>query len=135
MERHHLSSMEVANFLEAHPKVIKVNHPLLKSSPYQHLALSQNNGRHSGMVAFCVKGKGCTQFLKPLSQKVNFQIDFVFLQEVVRRPWHFWAKPKLSKGLPASEAPTALHATLAASLTTPNWYLRLKLRLLALQTT
>ena len=56
MERHHLSALEVANFLEAHPKIITVNHPLLKSSPYQSLALTQHGGRHSGMIAFCVKG-------------------------------------------------------------------------------
>ena len=49
MERHHLSSIEVANFLEAHPKIITVNHPLLKSSPYRSLALTQHGGRHSGM--------------------------------------------------------------------------------------
>ena len=56
MERHHLSSIEVANFLEAHPKIITVNHPLLKSSLYRSLALTQHGGRHSGMLAFYLKG-------------------------------------------------------------------------------
>ena len=56
MERHNLSALEVAKFLEAHPKVIKVSHPLLPSSPYQTLASRQNGGRHSGMIAFYLDG-------------------------------------------------------------------------------
>ena len=56
MERHNLSSMEVAKFLSAHPKVIKVNHPLLQSSPHRPLALDQHEGRHSGMMAFYISG-------------------------------------------------------------------------------
>ena len=56
MERHNLSALEVAKFLEAHPKVIKVSHPLLPSSPYRPLASRQNRGRHSGMIAFYLDG-------------------------------------------------------------------------------
>ena len=56
MERHNSSALEVAKFLEAHPKVIKVSHPLLPSSPYQTLASRQNGGRHSGMIAFYLDG-------------------------------------------------------------------------------
>ena len=56
MERHNLSALEVAKFLEAHPKVIKVSHPLLPSSPYRTLASRQNGGRHSGMIAFYLDG-------------------------------------------------------------------------------
>ena len=55
MERHHLSGLQVAKFLEAHPKVIKVSHPLLESSAYQALALKQHQGRHSGMIAFYLR--------------------------------------------------------------------------------
>ena len=57
MERHNLSSLQVAKFLSAHPKVIKVNHPLLESSPYRPLALAQHKGRHSGMMAFYLRGE------------------------------------------------------------------------------
>ena len=56
MERHNLSSLKVAKFLEDHPKVIKVSHPLLTSNPYRDLASKQNRGRHSGMVAVYLKG-------------------------------------------------------------------------------
>ena len=56
MERHNLSSLQVAKFLSAHPKVIKVNHPLLEASPYRPLALDQHEGRHSGMMAFYLSG-------------------------------------------------------------------------------
>ena len=57
MERHNLSSLQVAKFLSAHPKVIKVNHPLLESSPHRPLALDQHKGRHSGMMAFYLQGE------------------------------------------------------------------------------
>jgi cystathionine beta-lyase/cystathionine gamma-synthase len=56
MERHYLSGLEVAKFLEAHPRIIKVNHPLLNSSLYRPLTLVQQKGRHSGMLAFYIKG-------------------------------------------------------------------------------
>lgn len=56
MERHNLSSLEIAKYLESHPKVIKVNHPLLESSPFRNLAEAQNGGRHSGMIGFYLKG-------------------------------------------------------------------------------
>lgn len=56
MERHNVSALELAKFLEAHPKVIKVSHPLLESSPYRGLALKQHAGRHSGMIAFYLDG-------------------------------------------------------------------------------
>ena len=52
MERHNLSALEVAKFLEAHPKFIKVSYPLLPPSPYRTLASRQNGGCHSGMIAF-----------------------------------------------------------------------------------
>ena len=67
MERHHLSSIEVANFLEAHPKIITVNHPLLKSSPYRSLALTQHGGRHSGMY-----------LLRPITLKTPKKVGFNF---------------------------------------------------------
>ena len=56
MERHHSSSLEVAKFLETHPKIIRVSHPLLESSLYRPLASTQHGGRHSGMIAFYLKG-------------------------------------------------------------------------------
>ncbi|KAJ9580536.1 hypothetical protein L9F63_024302 [Diploptera punctata] len=55
MRQHMKNSIEVAKFLETHPKVVKVLHPWLPSHPQHEVAKKQASG-HSGMVAFYVKG-------------------------------------------------------------------------------
>lgn len=52
MQRHMSSCQTVADFLSSHPEVVQVSHPLLSSHPQHHLAVSQHQGKHSGMVAF-----------------------------------------------------------------------------------
>ena len=49
MERHCASALEVARYLEAHPKVARVHYPGLKSHPQHALAARQMNG-FGGMV-------------------------------------------------------------------------------------
>ena len=55
MERHGASAMEVARFLEGHPKVAWVRYPGLESHPQHALAKRQMTG-FSGMLNFDVKG-------------------------------------------------------------------------------
>jgi cystathionine beta-lyase len=55
MERHSENALDVANFLEAHPKVTKVNYPWLDSHPQAKLAMRQMK-LGSGMLSFEVKG-------------------------------------------------------------------------------
>jgi len=47
--------MIVAQFLESHPKVVKVIYPGLKSHPQHELAKRQQSG-FSGMITFFLKG-------------------------------------------------------------------------------
>jgi methionine-gamma-lyase len=55
MERHCHNAMEVANYLESHPAVAKVNYTGLDSHPDHHTALKQM--RHPGaMLSFELKG-------------------------------------------------------------------------------
>lgn len=56
MERHHQNGLALAQFLESDPRVEKVNHPLLASHAQNQLALTQNKGRHSGMISCLLKG-------------------------------------------------------------------------------
>ena len=56
MKRHHENSLQVAQFLDTHKHVEHVLHPLLESHPDHALAMGQNSGLHSGMVAFKIKG-------------------------------------------------------------------------------
>ncbi|KAJ9580535.1 hypothetical protein L9F63_024301 [Diploptera punctata] len=55
MRQHMKNSIKIAQFLETHPKVVKVLHPWLPSHPQHEVAKKQASG-HSGMIAFYVKG-------------------------------------------------------------------------------
>jgi cystathionine gamma-lyase len=55
MEAHAKNAMEIAKFLEAHPKVQKVVYPGLKSHPQHEIAKAQMSG-FGGMITFYIKG-------------------------------------------------------------------------------
>lgn len=67
MERHNQNAMEIAKFLEAHPKVERVYYPGLPSHPQHDVAKKQMTG-FSGMVSFEVKGgrQEATKFVESL---------------------------------------------------------------------
>jgi cystathionine beta-lyase/cystathionine gamma-synthase len=67
MEQHAINAMQVASFLERHPKVAKVYYPGLKSHPQHQLAQKQMRG-FSGMVSFDLKGsyQDVVSFVKKL---------------------------------------------------------------------
>ncbi|MGM0520376.1 MAG: O-acetylhomoserine aminocarboxypropyltransferase/cysteine synthase family protein [Campylobacterota bacterium] len=53
MDKHSKSSLEVAKFLESHPKVKSVNYPGLESSPYYDKAQKYfKDGKASGLISF-----------------------------------------------------------------------------------
>ncbi|KAG5347542.1 CGL lyase, partial [Acromyrmex charruanus] len=64
MQRHMKSGLAVATFLDSHPNVEKVIHPLFTSHPQHELAHTQQTG-HSGMVSFYLKGDS-KRFLQAL---------------------------------------------------------------------
>jgi cystathionine gamma-lyase len=55
MERHAQNAIEIARFLEAHPKVDRVIYPGLESHPQHALARKQMSG-FGGMITFFLKG-------------------------------------------------------------------------------
>ena len=55
MERHARSALEIARFLEAHPKIDRVWYPGLESHPQHEVAKAQMRG-YSGVLAFELKG-------------------------------------------------------------------------------
>ncbi|OIO20990.1 cystathionine gamma-synthase [Candidatus Micrarchaeota archaeon CG1_02_47_40] len=67
MERHAQNAQDVAEFLEAHPKVKRVYYPGLKSHPQHELAKTQMRG-FGGMVSFEIRGgmEAAARFLKSL---------------------------------------------------------------------
>jgi cystathionine beta-lyase/cystathionine gamma-synthase len=56
MARHSENAIEVAEFLEAHPKVEKVVYPGLKSHPQHEIAARQMENGFSGMISFELVG-------------------------------------------------------------------------------
>jgi O-acetylhomoserine (thiol)-lyase len=53
MEKHSNSSLEIAKFLEAHPKVKAINYPGLESNPYYEKAQKYfKGGKASGLISF-----------------------------------------------------------------------------------
>jgi cystathionine gamma-lyase len=67
MERHNYNAQRVAEFLETHPKIKKVNYPGLKSHPQHELAKRLMSG-FGGMLSFEMKSnlKQVKAFLKRL---------------------------------------------------------------------
>jgi cystathionine gamma-lyase len=55
MEKHNENAMKIANYLESHDKVKKVNYPGLSSHPQHELAKRQMSG-FGGMISFEIKG-------------------------------------------------------------------------------
>jgi O-succinylhomoserine sulfhydrylase len=55
------SALELATWLEAHPKVARVYYPGLKSHPQHALAMRQQNGMGGAVIAFDVVGQGAAQ--------------------------------------------------------------------------
>ncbi|MBC7321386.1 aminotransferase class I/II-fold pyridoxal phosphate-dependent enzyme [bacterium] len=55
MELHQSNAIKVAEFLNKHPRVIKVNYPGLETNPYYQLAVSQMRG-FSGLMSFEIDG-------------------------------------------------------------------------------
>lgn len=67
MEKHASNAQSIAEFLESHPKIRRVNYPGLKSHPQHELAKKQMTG-FSGMLSFEIRGglKDAKKFLKSL---------------------------------------------------------------------
>lgn len=102
LEQHQKTAMAVAEFLEAHPKVKKVNYTGLRSHPQYELIEKQQTG-HTGLMSFelnvapelAIKfinalqlfGKGCSWggfeslALCPLYKSTNEELEFLQLTE------------------------------------------------------
>lgn len=67
MEKHNENALKIAEYLDSHSKVSKVNYPGLKSHPQHRLAKKQMSG-FGGMLSFEIKGslKEAKKFLENL---------------------------------------------------------------------
>jgi len=55
MEKHNQTGLEVARFLEGHPRVARVYYPGLESHPHYDIAKAQMTG-FGGVISFDIKG-------------------------------------------------------------------------------
>jgi cystathionine gamma-synthase/methionine-gamma-lyase len=65
MRQHCSNAMEVARWLESHPRIAKVNYPGLPSHPQHELAKKLfPEGLFGGMISFEIKGAGRQQVFR-----------------------------------------------------------------------
>lgn len=72
LREHYDTAMQVAEYLESHPKVRKVNYPGLKSHPQHELIMKQQSGS-CGLLSFEIDGS-CEQAKKLVSDLKIFKI-------------------------------------------------------------
>lgn len=68
VERHQATAMEIAEFLESHPKVRKVYYPGLLSHP-QHELMKRQQGGNTGLLSFEIKGS--VEQVKEVAQRLK----------------------------------------------------------------
>lgn len=73
MKAHNASGLQVAEFLESHPKVTKVNHPGLKSFPQHALAQKQMSG-YGSLMSFELKTKEIAKIKKFVDSLLIFHL-------------------------------------------------------------
>ena len=56
MRAHNANALDLANYLEHHPRIKKVYYPGLKSHKQHELAKTQLKGKNSGMISFEIEG-------------------------------------------------------------------------------
>ena len=72
MKQHCENAIKVAEYLEEHEKVVSVNYPKLKSSPYYNLAEKYYNKGAGGILTFRLGSKErCFKFINALKLIVN----------------------------------------------------------------
>jgi cystathionine gamma-lyase len=87
MEAHHRNALAIAEWLEAHPKILRVNHPGLKSHPQYELAQRQMRGC-GGTFSFCVKGgKDATMRLLGGVKIFTLAESLGGVESLIEHPW------------------------------------------------
>ena len=87
METHHRNALKIAQWLEAHPKILRVNHPGLVSHPQYDLAQRQMRGC-GGTFSFRVNG-GSEATLKLLGAVRLFTLaeSLGGVESLIEHPW------------------------------------------------
>ena len=87
MKQHSSSALEIAEFLEQHPKVLKVNYPGLKSSPHYPLVNKYfKNGMASGLLSFEVSSKEEAQSIADATDIFSVVVNIGDSKSIITHP-------------------------------------------------
>jgi methionine-gamma-lyase len=91
VERHNQNAMAVAQFLESHPKISRVNYPGLESHPQHALARRQMSG-FTGMLSFELAGglDAAERFLSKL-KLATYTGSLGGVETLIVRPAAMWS--------------------------------------------
>jgi len=86
MKQHSLSALAIAEFLEAHPKVIKVNYPGLKSDANNVNAQKYLKGGFSGLLSFEVSDKETAQKIADATEIFAVVVNIGDSKSIITHP-------------------------------------------------
>jgi O-acetylhomoserine (thiol)-lyase len=86
MRQHSSSALAIAEFLEAHPKVSKVNYPGLKSDANYELGQKYFKGGHSGLLSFEVADKETAQKIADSTEIFSLVVNIGDSKSIITHP-------------------------------------------------
>ncbi|WP_373030215.1 O-acetylhomoserine aminocarboxypropyltransferase/cysteine synthase family protein [Sulfurovum sp.] len=86
MKQHSDSALTIAEFLEAHPKVGKVNYPGLKSDANYELGQKYFKGGHSGLLSFEVADKETAQKIADSTEIFSLVVNIGDSKSIITHP-------------------------------------------------
>jgi len=86
MKQHSSSALAIAEFLEAHPKVGKVNYPGLKSDANYILGQKYFKGGHSGLLSFEVADKETAQKIADSTEIFSLVVNIGDSKSIITHP-------------------------------------------------
>jgi len=86
MKQHSASALAIAEFLEAHPKVKRVNYPGLKSDSNYALGQKYFRGGHSGLLSFEVESKALAQKIADSTEIFSLVVNIGDSKSIITHP-------------------------------------------------
>jgi O-acetylhomoserine (thiol)-lyase len=86
MKQHSASALAIAEFLEAHPKVKRVNYPGLKSDSNYALGQKYFRGGHSGLLSFEVESKSLAQKIADSTEIFSLVVNIGDSKSIITHP-------------------------------------------------
>ena len=86
MREHSSNALKVAQFLEAHPKVKKVNYPALKSDRFYNLAQKYFKGGCSGLLSFELENKEVANMVANKTELFSLVVNIGDSKSIITHP-------------------------------------------------